>query len=96
MVTHTAGPWHIDEDTRDGMEWNRHIYAGADNRVCFMSNDEGLGHGLANARLIAAAPDLLALAHQYRADLRHPPSADSITRRLAAIDAVLAKATGDA
>ena len=59
MVTHTAGPWHIDEDTRDGMEWNRHIYAGADNRVCFMSNDEGLGHGLANARLIAAAPDLL-------------------------------------
>jgi len=48
----------------------------------------------ANARLIAAAPDLLALAHQYRDDLRHPPTADSITRRLAAIDAAIAKATG--
>ena len=47
----------------------------------------------ANARLIAAAPDLLALAYQYRDDLRHPPSADSITRRLAAIDAAIARAT---
>jgi len=28
--------------------------------------------------------------------LRHPPSADSITRRLAAIDAAIAKVTGDA
>ena len=46
-------------------------------------------------QLNAAAPDLLALACQYRADLRHPPSADSITRRLAAIDAVLAKVTGE-
>ena len=49
----------------------------------------------ANARLIASAPDLLALALQYRGDLRYPPSADSITRRLAAIDAVLAKVTGE-
>jgi len=47
----------------------------------------------ANARLIAAAPDLLALALQYRDDMRHPPSADSITRRLAAIDAAIARAT---
>ena len=48
------------------------------------------------SRLNAAAPDLLALAYQYRDDLRHPPSADSITRRLAAIDAVLAKVGGGA
>ena len=46
-------------------------------------------------RLNAAAPDLLALAYQYRDDLRHPPTADSITRRLAAIDAVIAKVTGE-
>ena len=67
--------------------------------------DDGSAHGeydvvlnpdSANARLIASAPDLLALALQYRDDLRHPPTADSITRRLAAIDAVLAKVTGDA
>ena len=47
------------------------------------------------SRLNAAAPDLLDLAHQYRDDLRHPPTADSITRRLAAIDAVLAKVNGE-
>jgi len=41
----------------------------------------------------AAHADLLALALQYRDDLRHPPSADSITRRLAAIDAAIARAT---
>ena len=46
-------------------------------------------------QLNTAAPALLALAHQYRDDLRHPPTADSITRRLAAIDAVLAKVTGE-
>ena len=43
----------------------------------------------------AGHADLLAIARQYRDDLRHPPSADSITRRLAAIDAVLAKVTGE-
>ncbi|RVG88709.1 hypothetical protein [Sinorhizobium meliloti] len=48
----------------------------------------------ANARLIAAAPDLLQLAFQYRDDLRHPPSPDSRERRLAAIEAVLSKAEG--
>lgn len=41
----------------------------------------------ANAQIEA----LLALAHQYASDLRYPPTADSITRRLAAIEAVLAK-----
>ena len=45
------------------------------------------------ATLIAAAPDLLSLALQYRDDLRRPPSPDSRERRLAAIDAAIAKAT---
>ena len=44
----------------------------------------------ANVRLIAAAPDLLALAYQYANDMRYPPSADSRQRRLAAVEAVLA------
>lgn len=47
--------------------------------------------------ILAAAghAKLLALALQYRDDLRYPPTADSITRRIAAIDAVLAKVTGE-
>jgi len=90
-MTHTPGPWKMPE-------------VGADNRlhVGQVVDDDGvtiaIAYGqcaetVANARLIAAAPDLLALAYQYRDDLRHPPSADSITRRLAAIDAAIARAT---
>lgn len=49
----------------------------------------------ANALLIATAPELLDLALQYLADLRHPPTGDSIARRIAAAEAVIAKATGE-
>ena len=94
MTTHTAGPWELPE-------------VGADNRlhVGQVVDSDGvtiaIAYGqcaetVANARLIAEAPDLLALALQYRDDLRYPPSADSITRRLAAIDAVIAKVMGAA
>ena len=47
-----------------------------------------------DARLMAAAPDLFDLVLQYRNDLNHPPTADSRERRLAAIDAAIAKVTG--
>jgi type VI protein secretion system component VasF len=45
-------------------------------------------------RLIAAAPKLFGLVLQYRNDLHHPVAADSRERRLAAIEAVIAKVTG--
>ena len=90
---HTPGPWQI------GLTANRcQIYTRSGYSVGFAREEFGKINGTtaeANARLIAAAPDLLALAHQYRNDLRHPPTADSITRRLAAIDAVLAKVKGE-
>jgi hypothetical protein len=38
--------------------------------------------------------ELLALAIQYRDDLRRPPSPDSVERRLQAVNAAIAKATG--
>lgn len=40
---------------------------------------------------VLAAPELLDLAYQYRNDLRYPLADDSRERRLAAIDAVIAK-----
>ena len=46
----------------------------------------------ANARLISVAPKLLALAIQYRDDLRRPPSGDSLERRVQAIEAVISEA----
>jgi hypothetical protein len=45
----------------------------------------------ADAKAMAASKDLLELAYQYQSDLRHPPTADSVTRRLERIAAVLAK-----
>lgn len=41
--------------------------------------------------VFAAAPELLDLVRQYRNDLLYPVADDSRIRRLAAIDAVLAK-----
>ena len=95
MSKHTPGPWHI--EARIGVK-------GLTQRgfkVCYGVNSYGdgpkgtvgdiMGASDSNNSLMIAAPDLLALAHQYRDDLRYPPAADSITRRLAAIDAVLAK-----
>ena len=59
MTSHTPGPWIADPDDRPGMEWNIHVVQAdsPDNRICFMTSN---GPSRANARLIAAAPDLLA------------------------------------
>mgnify|MGYP000437975630 CR=1 FL=1 len=90
-VVHTQGPWTYvrnPENTRFIIDSEpHHAIATTAGYGC---DDEDV------ARLIAAAPDLLALAYQYRGDLRHPPSADSIARRIAWINGVIAKATGDA
>lgn len=48
----------------------------------------------ADRSLIATAPDLLALAVQYRDDLQRPPAPDSVERRLERTNAVIAKALG--
>jgi hypothetical protein len=81
----TPGPWSFAPAS---------VIIGADGkRVCQVFvrlDDTDLGDGF----LIASAPDLLALAYQYRNDLMYPPSEDSKSRRLAAIDAVIGKAEG--
>ena len=56
----TKGPWFLDEDPREGMEWNIHIMSSDVNRVCFMSNTGSAEDNHANALLIAMAPDLAA------------------------------------
>lgn len=58
-MTPTPGPWILDPDERPGMEWNIHVVEASnpDNRICFMASN---GPNEANARLISAAPDLLA------------------------------------
>lgn len=49
--THTPGPW-----THDGPPDNIIVWSGPETRVCFMTSN---GPAEANARLIAASPDLL-------------------------------------
>ena len=60
-TAYMPGPWFVDQDPRPGMQWNREIVADADHTICFMTHSDGhnLKRDKANARLVAAAPELL-------------------------------------
>lgn len=85
--THTPGPWALCYDTRPRMEWNITVVRENDRNyaVCFMTSD---GPSEANARLITAAPDLLAA---LKGVLR---VADRATDEFDAARAAIAKAEG--
>lgn len=64
MLEHTPGPWHWDSDPIKGDPLNRLRYRvtaiGRTITQCYYSSEEG-GQAEADARLIAAAPALLAV-----------------------------------
>lgn len=84
-------PWRIDEDQRPGMNWNRHILDVRGHAVCFMAHSDGKDPegDLARARLLAAAPDLLAALDEMLDDIGRANSMPSAVKARAAI----AKAT---
>lgn len=86
---HTPGPWHIIEDRTPG---SLEVFAG-NVAVCECWRRSDVQTEIANANLIAAAPDLLALLIRYRKEtpLGHQPH--MIAHE---VDAAIAKATGDA
>ncbi len=85
LIGHTPGPWSFDGPAHNVIVWGPE----ADQRVCFMTSD---GAAEANARLISAAPDLLA-ALQYVWDAYgFDPSIDSAIWQT--VLAARAKATG--
>jgi hypothetical protein len=103
-TAHTPGPWRVEEGTTlvwgacnpDDSTTRGMGYPILECRITpsgSWAKKPWADEGEANAHLVAALPDLLALAYQYRNDLRHPPSDDSRDRRIAAIDAAIAKAT---
>ena len=56
------GPWTVDHDVRDGMDWNNHITDVYDDRICFMAHSGTSDNRKleAAARAIAAIPSMLA------------------------------------
>jgi hypothetical protein len=94
---HTPGPWHVDEDDRPGMSWNRHIYSSAtDHAVCFMAHSGGVDaeRDKATAHLIAAAPELLDALRAYVREHQNLLEGHSTTPTLMAdAEAAIQKAT---
>ena len=97
---HTPAPWN------DGLHHQGHLAIQSDNgrlvALCgaMARNDEQL-ENLANARLIAAAPDLLAVLQEavrvldYAADALDAPEASHFRATIADARAAIAKATGE-
>ena len=91
---HTPGPWIAEPADMFG-DHNIVLRDSDDCRAvaAVVSNMRPEAEVAGNARLIAASPDLLALAYQYLSDLRYPPIGDSVQRRLERAAQVIAKAT---
>lgn len=90
---HTPGPWHAESSGEPLAGWMV-LARGQGNCVCSTSNLKGRAE--ANARLIAAAPELLDAAKLVLVDLdhyvsNHGPGPDV---RLATLRAAIAKAEG--
>lgn len=58
MSKHTPGPWHIESEPFNVWDANGLLIARAHSQL---EQDDDWERGCANARLIAAAPDLLAV-----------------------------------
>jgi hypothetical protein len=91
-AAHTPGPWEfVQAGSGNFPTWNVRI---GDRGFIRLPATADMDVMDADARLIACAPELLALAYQYANDMRYPPTADSRERRLAAALTVIAKAEG--
>ncbi|MDB6104092.1 MAG: hypothetical protein JWO52_4091 [Gammaproteobacteria bacterium] len=77
---HTPGPWAVynDHPTEPGIHYIRTSPALYHGEVAVIYSDEKAD---ANARLIAAAPDLLALAHQYASECSNCGGKGVVTRQ---------------
>lgn len=92
IVGHTPGPWHVgDYDNHTPIKTERGL------TVAFTSGVTAVGkHDFANARLIAAAPELLATLKDVIAHLRSitldPGDDEDDAPALTAAEALIAKA----
>lgn len=98
---HTAGPWTVCKTTMDGEPIAYHIcdnQLGTSEPICFSSSyiRRPADELMANASLIAAAPDLLAALQMAREALEQASSPACFNPHRVAIRAAIAKANGNA
>ena len=86
---HTPGPWTSGRPIPADDTVSRIVRAGDDHIAVVMDLDGGAQEAVDNARLIAAAPDMLAALQLIHANAGESP--EWIRSR---IDAVIARATG--
>jgi len=103
MSGFTPGPWRVEIEAESEYDTDDPIvYVCHPGTVCdastiaemTWSGSQKQAERIANGHLTATGPDLLALAYQYRDDLRYPPTGDSIQRRIERAEAIIAKAEG--
>lgn len=103
---HTPGPWTFSEgfqfgDTRfyiaqqEGAPYTPY-YSDVATLIAETVSGERVTIQRANARLISAAPELLAFAQEFLADYRSEDGLDSMKRYAEKARAAIAKATGEA
>lgn len=88
---HTSGPWHFAEKPSDDETCPEFVILQGTGYIATV--DSSRSENTANARVIAAAPEMLEALYQYVSDLRYPPTGDSIQRRIERAEAVIAKVT---
>ena len=86
VTTHTPGPWRVGD-------W-LHVVAADNTRIATIAGSGDANR--ANATLIAAAPDLLAVLHELRDCAGYWSEYDVPIGIVGRIDAAIAKATGKA
>ncbi len=92
-MSHTPGPWHVRIESLDGLADSPDVFA-SDCR--FIASCGCSAQANANARLIAAAPDLLAVLKSAREPIEADLDMHTATQieLLTQIDAAIAKAEG--
>jgi hypothetical protein len=102
MSKHTKGPWHVGTGNGEGSVFadtgRTRLEQGGTTlySICSVTRGWNDGEDAANARLIAAAPDMLAMLHEVLALLNNPDADGTDANRVEReILAVIAKATGE-
>lgn len=99
VPSHTPGPWQVTTDrAADAMQFPYCVRDAADWSVAYVTGTDGLAATQANARLIAAAPDLLAAAETAYTVLANAPASKmpkGTADAIRALHAALARAKGE-